>query len=212
MGIAVHPGDIVSPDDNGAMVMPKATSGGVVKIAVVRDEKETGVVRPSGRRRHSRAFRDETPATEAGRAPFRADGTGKRELVVMKGGRTVSSGKSIAHILHHLIGAKIAGRVILLDGGRVVESERDGKPSPLSYRAGAGNVWIRSSSRPGSPRKTNLMHGIGPIEGRFNSISCGLGKSTPRRAQPEDRSVAVNLADARGQRRFGPSHQPQVAP
>lgn len=115
----------------------------------------------------------------------------------MKGGRTVSSGKSIAHILHHLIGAKIAGRVILLDGGRAVESERDGKPSPLSYRAGAGNVWIRSSSRPGSPRKTNLMHGIGRIEGRFSSISCGLGKSTPRRAQPEDRSAPGNLADAR---------------
>lgn len=53
---------------------------------------------------------------------------------MMKGGRTVSSGgKSIAHILHHLIGAKIAGRVILLDGERAVESERDGKPSPLSY-------------------------------------------------------------------------------
>lgn len=82
IGIAVHPGDIVSPDDNGAMVMPKATSGAVVKIAAVRDEKETGVIRPPGRRRHSRAFRDETPATEAGRAPFRADGTGKRELVV----------------------------------------------------------------------------------------------------------------------------------
>lgn len=45
MGIAVHPGDIVSPDDNGVMVMPKATSGAVVKIAAVRDEKETGVIR-----------------------------------------------------------------------------------------------------------------------------------------------------------------------
>lgn len=94
MGIAVHPGDIVSPDDNGAMVMPKATSGAVVKIAAVRDEKETVVIRPPGRRRHSRAFRDETPATETGRAPFRADGTGKRELVVMKGGRTVSSARA----------------------------------------------------------------------------------------------------------------------
>lgn len=45
MGIAVHPGDIVSPDDNGVMVMPKATSGAVVKIAAARDEKETGVIR-----------------------------------------------------------------------------------------------------------------------------------------------------------------------
>lgn len=45
MGIAVHPGDIVSPDNNGVMVMPKATSGAAVKIAAVRDEKETGVIR-----------------------------------------------------------------------------------------------------------------------------------------------------------------------
>lgn len=44
MGIAVHPGDIVSPDDNGVMV-PKATSGAVVKIAAARDEKETGVMK-----------------------------------------------------------------------------------------------------------------------------------------------------------------------
>lgn len=71
-----------------------------------------------------------------GRAPFRADGTGKGELAVMKGSRTVSSGsKSIAHILHHFIGfvsQKPPGHVILLDGERAVESERDGKPSPLS--------------------------------------------------------------------------------
>lgn len=102
MGIAVHPGDIVSPDDNGVMV-PKATSGAVVKIAAARDEKETGVMKApldggdilelSGMK-HLRL----RPGVPLFSAP-----TAKRELVVMKGGRTVSyGGKSIAHILHHL--------------------------------------------------------------------------------------------------------------
>lgn len=70
IGIAVHPGDIVSPDDNGVMVMPKATSGAVMKIAAARDEKETGVIRHPWTEATFPSFRDETPGTEARACPF----------------------------------------------------------------------------------------------------------------------------------------------
>lgn len=43
-GIAVHPGDIVSADDDGVVVVPKATIAAVVKASAAREEKEAQVM------------------------------------------------------------------------------------------------------------------------------------------------------------------------
>ncbi|WP_426409433.1 hypothetical protein [Bradyrhizobium ganzhouense] len=43
--VAVQPGDIVSADDDGVMIVPKATRAAVVKIAAARDGKEAGAMK-----------------------------------------------------------------------------------------------------------------------------------------------------------------------
>lgn len=43
-GVAVHPGDIVSADDDGVVVVPKATIAAVVKASAAREEKEAQVM------------------------------------------------------------------------------------------------------------------------------------------------------------------------
>lgn len=211
IGIAVHPGDIVSPDDNGVMVMPKATSGAVMKIAAARDEKETGVIRHPWTEATFPSFRDETPGTEAGRAPFRADGTGKRELVVMKGGRTVSSGKSIAPYPaspHRRKNRRPRHPV----GWRACCRKRARRKAVPAFLSSGGRKRLDQIIQQTRFTAEDQLDAWDRTHRRALQFQCGLGKSTPRRAQPEDRSAAGNLADARGQRRFGPSHQPQVAP
>jgi 4-hydroxy-4-methyl-2-oxoglutarate aldolase len=44
-GVAIHPGDIVSADDDGVVVVPKTTIAGVVKESAARDEKEAQVMK-----------------------------------------------------------------------------------------------------------------------------------------------------------------------
>ncbi|WP_426441147.1 hypothetical protein [Bradyrhizobium genosp. P] len=60
--IAVQPGDIVSADDDGVMVVPKATSAAVVKNAPARDGKEAGNHEGTLDAGDIRAFGDETGA------------------------------------------------------------------------------------------------------------------------------------------------------
>lgn len=95
----------------------------------------------------------------------------------MKGGRTVSSGgKSIAHILHHLIGAKIAGRVIRWMASVLSKaSETESRPRSPIERGRKRLDQIIQQTR--FTAEDQLMHGIGRIEGRFTSISCVLEKA-----------------------------------
>lgn len=44
-GVAINPGDIVSADDDGVVVVPKGTIAAVVKSSAARDEKEAGVMK-----------------------------------------------------------------------------------------------------------------------------------------------------------------------
>jgi len=44
-GVAIHPGDIVSADDDGVVVVPQANIAAVVKDSAARDEKEAGVMK-----------------------------------------------------------------------------------------------------------------------------------------------------------------------
>ncbi|MGY8632598.1 hypothetical protein RAD15_08895 [Bradyrhizobium sp. 14AA] len=140
------------------------------------------------------AFRQQLHSGLTPGAAFRAGGHRQARIGGDEGDHTVSSsGKSIAHILHHLIGF-------------------GSQNSPATSSCWTASVLSKASeteSRPRSPTergqelsgsdhpadqvhcgRPNLMHGIGGIEGRFNSMSCGLGKCRPLRAQPEDRPSA----------------------